>query len=129
MNRKKHVILLLTGIIAWTFFYIVGLPSDYFIQWSLEGKILLCFVTFFAVVPVVGSVVLILLAGDHMRTALWAALYFSLPLFVLDYIVVGIVQGAGIGFLASHWYISIAYLYVWFELPVIGMALRRLTTA
>lgn len=126
MNIRNHAILLLVGILAWSFFYLIGLPSDYFTEWSLADQILISLITFFAVVPVVGFLVLLFLGGDYVKIALWAAFYVSVPLFVLDYVVVGVFKGEGFHFVISHWYISIAYLYVWIELPIIGLALKRL---
>ena len=130
MNTKKHFILLSVGISAWALFYLIGLPSDYFREWSLADQIIISLITFFAVVPVVGFLVLLFLESDHdadyVRTALWTAFYASVPLFVLDYVIAGIVKGEGLRFLISHWYISIAYLYVWIELPIMGLALVKL---
>ncbi len=35
----------------------------------------------------------------------------------------------GLFFLKSHWYITIGYFYVWIDLPLVGLALRKLTNA
>lgn len=126
MNIKKHIILFLVGITAWSFFYIIGLPSNYFINWNLDNKILLCLITFFAVVPFIGFLIILFLGGDYIKTSLWTAFYASAPLFLLDYFIVGIIKNEGFHFLISHWYISIAYLYVWVELPIIGVAIKKL---
>ena len=129
MNIRKHLILLLVGISAWLFFYLIGLPSNYFTEWSLADQILISLITFFAVVPAVGFLLLLFLGDDYVETALWVAFYVSAPLFVLDYIVAGVIKGEGLHFLISHWYISIAYIYVWIELPTIGLAIRKLKAA
>ena len=129
MNTKKHLILFLVGFFGWLFFFLLGYPSNYFTEWSLAEKIMLSLITFFAVVPFLGCLVIIFLKGDYLQTALWFAFYASVPLFVFDYIAVGIVQGQGLFFLKSHWYITIAYFYVWVELPLVGLALRELINA
>jgi hypothetical protein len=90
---------------------------------------MLSLITFFAVLPFLGSLVVIFLGGNYIKTALWMAFYASVPLFIYDYITVGIIQGQGLHFLKSHWYITIAYFYVWIELPLIGLALRKLINA
>jgi hypothetical protein len=113
---------LITGL-AWLGFYLLGLPSEYFTAWDFDKLILLTLVTAFAVVPVMGAVALILLGGDYVRTSLWLAFYASVPLFIYDLVVVGLIGGEGLRYLISHWYITIAYLYVWIELPIIGLAL------
>ncbi len=126
MPLKNHGTLMLVGLFAWLFFYIIGIPSDYFTKWSLDEKMLLSLVTFFGAVPFVGGLVLIYLGEDYVRTSLWAAFYTSVPLFVLDFFIVGLYKGEGFHFLITHWYITIAYGYVWLELPVIGLALKKL---
>lgn len=126
MRLRDHGTLLLVGVIAWLMFYVIGLPSNYFMAWSLEGKILLSFVAFFGAVPLVGGLAILFLGGDMVKTGWWTAFYFSAPLFFLDYLVVGWHQGEGLDFLKSHWYLTGAYIYVWVELPVIGLALRKL---
>jgi len=127
MGIRKHLTLLAVGILGWLFFYLVGLPSDYFIEWSLTDQILISMITFFSVIPVVGGLELLFLGGDYFKTALWAAFYASVPVFILDYIVVGVIRGEGFHFLITHWYITIAYFYVWIELPLIGLALQKIT--
>ena len=129
MDAKKHLILFLVGFFAWLVFFLVGYPSNYFTEWNLAEKIILCLVTFFAVVPFVGCLVIIFLKGNYVQTAFWLAFYASVPLFIFDFIAVGIVQGQGLLFIKSHWYITIAYFYVWIELPLVGLALQELTNA
>jgi hypothetical protein len=129
MNAKKHLILFLVGFFGWLFFFLLGYPSNYFTEWSLAGKIMLSLITFFAVVPFLGCLVLIFLKGNYLQTAFWMAFYASIPVFIFDFIVVGIVQDHGLSFLKSHWYITIAYFYVWIDLPLIGLALQKLTNA
>ena len=100
-----------------------------FIEWSLAEKILLSLITFFAVVPFLGCLVLIFIKGNYLQTAFWMVFYVSIPVFIFDFIVVGIVQNHGLSFLKSHWYITIAYFYVWIDLPLIGLALQKITNA
>jgi hypothetical protein len=126
MTRTRHWTLLMVGLFAWLFFYVIGIPSDYFTKWSFDEKILLSLVAFFGAVPVVGGLVLIFLGGDYVRTSFWTAFYTSVPLFVLDYTVEGLHKGEGLHFLITHWYITLAYGYVWVELPLIGLALNKL---
>ncbi len=125
MDSKRHLLFLLITISAWVFFYILGIPSDYFLQWSFQEKVLLSLVTFFGAVPLIGFIVMALSGGNYIETGLWLAFYASVPLFILDFMVVGLIQGDGLKFLVSHWYISIAYLYVWAEVPLLGLAMSR----
>jgi len=70
--------------------------------------------------------VIIFFKGNYLRTALWLAFYFSVPVALFDFITVGILQGHGLHYLKTHWYLTIAYFYVWINLPLIGSALQKL---
>jgi hypothetical protein len=94
----------------------------------VSEQVLITLITFFGVVPWIGFLVIIFLGGDYFKTSLWFSFYASVPLFLLDFIVVGLYQGQGFHYLITHWYITIAYFYVWIELPLIGQAIRKLTT-
>lgn len=129
MAAKKHLVLFVIALAAWLSFYLIGYPSHYFQDWSLPEQTLLSLITVFGVVPVIGSLVLIFMGGDYVRTSLWFAFYASIPLSVVDYLVVGVIGGEGMGFLRTHWYVSMAYVYVWIELPLLGLGIRKLLHA
>lgn len=122
---KEHIIVLSIGLGVWLAFFIVGIPSNYFTTWTFAEQVLLSLITFFGIFPVVGTLLLIFIGHDYFRTAIWLAFYWSVPLFIPDAITVGILKGEGLHFLTSHWYASIAYLYVWIELPIIALAIRK----
>jgi hypothetical protein len=128
MTIKKHGILLLFTFLAWLGFYLLGLPSNYFTDWSLTEIILLSLFTVFGFLPVVGALVLIFMGGDYVRTSLWFAFYASVPLFFYDLIVAGLIGGEGFHFIVTHWYLSLGYLYVWIILPLVGWALQKFRT-
>jgi hypothetical protein len=123
MTVWRHVALWLIGSLTWALFTILGLPWDTFTAWNLDQLILLNLVAAFAVVPLIGAMTLLLLGGDTVLTALWAAFYHSVPLLIYDLVLHRYIGGKGLGFLVSHWTITIRYLYVWIELPLIGLAL------
>ena len=126
MKLHDHLFMFLVGFFGWLSFFLLGYPSNYFTEWNLSQQIVITLITFFAVVPFLGVLVLRYLGGNYFVKALWAAFYASCPLIVLDFVVVGLVQGQGLTYLTSHWYVTIAYFYVWIELPMIGLALRKL---
>jgi hypothetical protein len=125
MTLQKHIILLSFTFLAWLGFYLLGIPSNYYTEWPLSELILLSLFTMFGFLPVVGALVLIFMDDDYVKTSLWFAFYASVPLFVYDLIAVGVIGGEGFHFLVTHWYISLAYLYVWLILPLVGLALQK----
>jgi hypothetical protein len=123
---KKHLLLAGVPLFAWALFYLIGIPSNYYMEWNLAEKILLSFAAFFGAIPLIGFLLLLFVGGDYVKNSVWASFYASIPLFLLDFIVVGVVQGRGIYYLVSHWYISIGYILVWPEIILMGLALRKL---
>ena len=126
MTRKNHFILIAVVTFAWLGFLLLGLPTQYYQNSLVETKILLSLITFFAIVPFIGFFTLIFLKGDYFHISLWFAFYASILIFILDFIVVGIIQGLGINFLFSHWPQAVAYVYVWINLPLVGIAMNRI---
>lgn len=125
MNIKKHLILITVACLAWAAFYLIGLPSDYFLSWSSAEKILITWMGFFAILPLICTLVVVFLGGDYFRTSVWLALYASFGLFILDFLVVGLVEGKGISFLISHWYLTIGYIEALVVMPLVGLALKK----
>ena len=126
MNLKKHMILITVVFLAWAAFYLFGLSSDYFLSWSTAEKILITWMAFFAILPLICFFVVIFLDGDYFRTSLWLALYASFGVFILDYLVVGLIEGEGFSFLITHWYLTIAYIEALVVMPLVGLALKKL---
>ena len=126
MNTQRHLILIAITLSAWAGFFLLGLPFDYFVEWSVAEKILLSLVTAFAIVPFIAFFVLLFIGVDYFKTSIWFAFYASVLAVVLDFIVVGMIQGSGIHFLTSHWPQSLGYLYVWVSIPLVGASLSRI---
>jgi hypothetical protein len=125
MNVKKHLFLIIFFFLGWAAFYLIGLPSNYFLGWSTADKILLTLIGFFSIFPLCCFVLVVFLGGDYLKTSLWVAFYASVELFILDYIVVGMIGGNGIGFLISHWVLTIGYVEAWIVIPLVGLALKK----
>ena len=127
MNIRKHLILFAITLSAWAGFFLLGFPSDYFVEWSLAEKTLLTLVTAFAVVPYIAFFVLLFLGGNYFKTSIWFAFYASVLVGVLDFIVVSMIQGRGMHFVISHWPQTLGYVYVWVSIPLVGSSLNRIT--
>ena len=127
MNLRNHLILFLVTFFAWTGFYLLGLPFNYFVNWNIAEKILLSLVTAFAVVPYIALFTLLFIGNDYLKTSVWFAFYASVLIFVLDFIVVGLIEGIGIHFVKSHWVQTLGYFYVCVSIPLVGFALNKIT--
>lgn len=125
MNSKKHLILITVTILGWAVFYLIGLSSDYYLTWSAAEKILILWLGFFSILPLICFLLVVFLGGDYFKTSLWVAFYASAGLCILDYLVVGLIEGKGINFLISHWPQSIGYLEALVVMPLVGFALNK----
>lgn len=126
MNTKKHLILITVAFSGWAAFYLIGLPSDYFLNWPTADKILITWIGFFSIFPLICLFLVVFIGGDYFKTSLWAALYISVGPFILDYLVVGLIEGKGLRFLISHWYLTIGYFEALVVIPLVGLALKKL---
>ncbi|NNF97876.1 MAG: hypothetical protein HKM93_00715 [Desulfobacteraceae bacterium] len=129
MNIKKHLVLITVVCVAWAVFYLIGLSSDYFLTWTTAEQMLITWMGFFSILPFFCFFVVVFLGGDYFKTSLWFAFYASVELFAFDYVVVGLIEGQGLGFLMSHWYLTIGYFEAWIVMPLVGSALMKFKEA
>ncbi len=125
MNLKKHLIMITVAFLGWFAFYLIGLPSDYFLNWSTAEKILITWMGFFAIFPLFCFFMVIFIGGDYFKISLWFALYASVGIFILDFLVVGLIGGKGFSFLITHWYLTIGYIEAFVVIPLMGLALKK----
>ena len=125
MNVKKHIQLLIYSSLTWFSFYLIGLP-DYYQQWYFWLKV----VVLFAVTALYFPVTRYTLErywddGKHVVNACWLALYLTLPLFIYDYLLLGIYKGLGIGFMVPYWYLTFFYFSFWIQFPAIAWWMKQ----
>lgn len=127
MKTRHHLSLAAICIVLWLLFYLVGLPYNYFQEFNTIDMLQLLLITFFSVIPFIVVITLSFIKRPFFSTSVWFAFYASLPVFILDYIFVGIIAGEGLNFLFSHWYLTLGYIAVWIEIPIIGKTLEQLS--
>jgi hypothetical protein len=125
MNSKKHLILITVAVLGWFAFYLSGLPSDYFLNWSTVEKTFITWMGFFAILPLFCFFLVVFVGGNYFKTSLWVAFYASVGPFLLDSLVVGLIEGKGMSFLISHWYLTIGYVEALVVMPLVGLALKK----
>ncbi len=109
---SSHLKWLGGAVLVWAVFWVAGWPS-YYQQYSF---------TFLAV----GTAALvppsawlgwksISSARAERRLALgfWLSLYFTVPLFLLDWLYCGVYLGEGAGYFAKYWYLTVFYFVPW----------------
>ncbi len=125
MKLKNHCIIATITITAWFSFYLLGIPSDYFQQWSFAEQTLLTLVTIFGIVPFVAFCIIILFNKNYIKTGIWLAFYASVPLIILNFVTGIIIQRYGVSFFISHWYLTLGYFYAWIIGQLMGYTLQK----
>jgi predicted lysophospholipase L1 biosynthesis ABC-type transport system permease subunit len=113
MPLRKHLNILLPALGVWFGFWVLGLPSAYYQEYSdvtmAVAMILLSVATSLAAVA--------LLRGGRpdtrMARAFWLSFYYTVPFAALDALYCGWYLGHGAGFLLTYWYLSIFYVTPW----------------
>jgi hypothetical protein len=126
VRLRDHLTIAAVAVFLWIGFYLLGMPFDYFRKFTLSEQFIISVLTFFGILPFVTAVMVILMNRNYGTTGIWVAFYFSMLPASLDFIVCGVIQGEGFGTFTSHWYLTIAYFYVWIICPLVGITLQKL---
>jgi len=113
--------------LGWLFFYLTGLSFGYFVNIPALFKIIILWQVMFSVFPVLTFILLSFLEGDYFHNSVWFSLYASFGVFLLDFIIVGIVQQNGLGFLKTHWLQTLGYLEALIIIPLIGLSIKKIS--
>ncbi|MEM9088724.1 MAG: hypothetical protein AAGC93_08285 [Cyanobacteria bacterium P01_F01_bin.53] len=125
MDFRKHLQLLAYSFITWFTFYLFGLP-EYYQQWYFWAKVVVCIGVTIAYCPITAYTLRNYFSDEkHLTNACWLALYLTLPLFVYDYLLLGIYKGLGIGFVIPYWYLSFFYFSFWLQFPLVAWWMQR----
>ena len=126
MNSKQHLTMIIICIAAWFIFLLLGIPSNYYMDYSVIIKVLIIIGTFLFFMPLVTILLLRTFKNTNLLTAsLYFSVYATLGIFLLDYLYCGIYLGYGLGFVKSHWPQSSFYILPWFEVPIIGYIMEK----
>ena len=122
-SLSRHVSLFTMGTTMWTAFLLAGLPSSYFLDWSVAAQ--------FWLIVAIPTVVLLLITRARVRgmaprrtlaVACLTAFYFTAPFLAYDWVYLGVHKGLGWSFLGTHWFLTAFYLTPWLTLPLLALA-------
>jgi len=125
MHLKKHAFLLIYSFLTWLTFYLLGLP-DYYQRLPIPVKALLVIIVTALYFPVTKySLNKYWDDGHHLKNSLRLALYLTLPLFIYDYLLLGVHKGLGLKFVVPYWYLTFFYFSFWLQFPFIAKRMER----
>ncbi len=129
VELKHHLLLFCLPTTLWTFYLLMGLPSEYFQTWPpLRTLIVVDLVPALLLVPLSYWLLKHVIGHSFVRAALLASFYASLPLLVYDWIYIAGHLEKGVGFFADYWYLTAFYFVPWIVIPIVGMALSRIAS-
>ena len=124
MPVRDHVGILLIATLVWAAFWAAGLPS-YYQQYSTAQMIWFDSVVLIPIAAIAYLVLKRYRPDRRLPTALWLALYFTVPLAIYDWLYCGLWLGDGLQFVWKYWYLTIYYFIPWALLPLIAHLLDR----
>ena len=123
---SRHVSLFTMATTMWTAFFLAGLPSKYFLDWSFSAQLWL--------IVILPTILLFLIcrarvrgmsSGNALGVACLTAFCFTAPFFAYDWFYLGLHKGLGWSFLRSHWFLAAFYLTPWVALPLQAVSALR----
>ena len=123
---SRHVSLATMATSMWTLFYLAGLSSNYYLDWSWAAQLWLI-----VFIPTLMLMAIVYLRIRRMRRpiheACLSAFYFTAPFFAYDWIVLGVHEQRGWDFLSTHWYLTAFYFTPWLTLPPVGVIVSAMS--
>jgi len=122
LTRRSHIRIFLIATAVWAGFWFAGLPSYY----QQYPNVVMVWFELFLLIPIAVIVYVVLkpLQPDRrLKTALWMAFYFTVPLAVYDWLYCGMYLGHGIRFFIRYWYLTVYYAIPWILLPLTALFL------
>lgn len=125
MNLKQHAKLLVYSFLTWLTFYLLGLP-DYYQRLSFEVKALLVIAVTALYFPATKYTLNTFWNdGKNLKNACWLAFYLTLPLFIYDYLLLGIYKDLGLRFVFPYWYLTFFYFSFWLQFPFVAWRMKQ----
>ncbi len=124
MSVRAHGRVLALATLFWSGFWVLGLP-DYYQQYSLQVMAWFDVLLLLPLLLVFRAVLARISPGHRRSYSLWLAFYFTVPLFIYDWLYCGLYLHHGWRFLLRYWYLSVYYLVPWAVLPLIALRLNR----
>jgi hypothetical protein len=124
MKTASHLKLLGQASAVWLIFWLLGLPS-YFQQYptvvmGFACTLLSVLFSLFAVAALVRC-----REENRMSRAFWLSFYYTVPLAIYDTVYCAFYLDLGVGYLVSHWYLTVFYISIWLTFLPTAILLRN----
>jgi hypothetical protein len=112
MRATIHLKLLGQASAIWSIFWLLGLPN-YFQQYPSVVMGVAC--TLLSVLFSLFAVAVLVRCREETRMsrAFWLSFYYTVPLAIYDTVYCALYLDLGVGYLWSHWYLTVFYISIW----------------
>ncbi|MAL96821.1 hypothetical protein [Hydrocarboniclastica marina] len=122
----KHFYVICVVTTLWTWFFLLGLRSDYYQDWTwLAQLVFVDVLPLFAMILLSKGLILLFKSYGLARSSLIVAFYFSVPFFLYDYAYLVAYKDHGAEYLFNYWYLTGFSLLPWIVFPIRARLMSR----
>ncbi len=128
VNSKlnDHLFLFYAATSFWTLFFLGGLWSNYYQQWSFTQQLIFVFIIPALILAGFAPKLIYLVNRNFsVFSSLIAALYFCIPLLLYDYIYLHLYQRQSFAYFSKYWYLTYFSLAPLVIFPFVAWRTRR----
>ncbi len=124
--QNKHIRMFSISTIIYVLFILRGLSTNHFLGLPLDFYFFETFEIIIFLIPA-GIFILKLVSSkeNYVKDAAWLAFYTTILFVVYDFIFLGIFKGFGFAYLGKWWFLTIFYVILWFEFPIVGYLMKK----
>jgi len=115
--KHFYVVCVVTSLWAW--FFLLGLWSNYYQEWSwLSQLAFIDLLPLFVMVVLAKGLILLFKGYGLQQASLIVAFYFSVPFLFYDYVYLAAYKGLGYQYLRDYWYLTGFSVLPWLVFPI-----------
>ncbi len=123
--KNKHTQMFLICNVIYIIFVLRGLSTNHYQNLGLDYVITDSLEILVWLIPACIMVLKLVSRQDnYFKDSLWLAFYITVPFAVYDSIFLGIIKGFGFNFLSHWWFLTVFYIILWIEFPIVGYLMQ-----
>lgn len=126
MRPKLHIYFFCVTTTLWTFFFLGGLWSTYYQEWTWYWQLIV--IDWIPVLILIYRAPALIRSTSEfstMRSALWLAFYFSIPFLAYDFIYLQLYKELPFSYLMDYWYLTAFSVVPWIIFPLSALGFKK----